>query len=275
MYFFYFIILFYWKKALSFVWTKMNPRDALCQVNLSICSGEEDFWNYKCISNFGIISPWEKGIALYLFTFTHYTPKVAMCQVGLKLASGFGEDFNLKNSSMYCRYVFIISLWKRAWSFIQRNLNPLHQILLCNYIFLKLARWLFRRFWNFVNVFRFPHLPLKNGVVLHLNKLEFPSSKDALCTVLLKLARWFLRWRFWNFFHIFTLFRNYLPFGKRRGPSFEQTWILFTQGFFGLTLIGIDPVVLEKKMKMSNVYRQTEIRRIGGRRMTGDQNNSL
>ena len=132
-----------------------------------------------------------------------------------------------------------------------------------------------KKIWNFVNVFRFSHLPLKNGVVLHLNKFEFPSSKDALCTVLLKFARWFLRWRFWNFFHIFTLFRNYLPFGKRRGPLFEQSWILFTQGCFGLTLIGIAPVVLEKKMKMSNVYRQTEIRRKGGRRMTGDQNNSL
>ena len=33
------------------------------------------------------------------------------------------------------------------------------------------------------------------------------------------------------------------------GPSFEQTWIPFTQGCFE-----IDPVVLEKKMKVWKVY---------------------
>ena len=35
------------------------------------------------------------------------------------------------------------------------------------------------------------------GVALHLNKLESPSAKDALCQVWLKLAQWFWRRR-WN-----------------------------------------------------------------------------
>ena len=41
------------------------------------------------------------------------------------------------------------------------------------------------------------YLSLEKGVVLRLNKMEFPSSKDASCQVWLKLAQWFWRSR-WN-----------------------------------------------------------------------------
>ena len=37
--------------------------------------------------------------------------------------------------------------------------------------------------------------PWKNGVALHLKKIESPSPKDALCQVWLKLAQWFWRRR--------------------------------------------------------------------------------
>ena len=50
-------------------------------------------------------------------------------------------------------------------------------------------------------------------MVLHLNKLESPSTKDALCQVMLKLAHWFGR-RFLNFVNVFSVFRNYLPLDK-------------------------------------------------------------
>ena len=63
---------------------------------------------------------------------------------------------------------------------------------------LKLAQWLWRRrFLKFVNVFSPFHnyLPLKIGGAFHLNKLESPSLKDALCQVWLKLAHWFWRRR--------------------------------------------------------------------------------
>ena len=61
-------------------------------------------------------------------------------------------------------------------------------------VWLKLAQWLWcRRFLNFVNVFslflKYP--PLEKDGALLLNKLEPPSSKDALCQVWLKLAQWF------------------------------------------------------------------------------------
>ena len=48
------------------------------------------------------------------------------------------------------------------------------------------------------------------------------------------------------------------------GSLFEKTWIPFTQGYFVPGLVEIGPVVLEKKMKMWKVYRQTD-RRTDGR----------
>ena len=48
------------------------------------------------------------------------------------------------------------------------------------------------------------------------------------------------------------------PLGEGWGPSFEQTWICFTQGYFVPSLVEIGQVVLEKKMKMWKVYRQTD-----------------
>ena len=43
-------------------------------------------------------------------------------------------------------------------------------------------------------------------LVLHLQKFESPSPKDALCQVWLKLAQWFWRRRFFNFVNVFSLF---------------------------------------------------------------------
>ena len=51
--------------------------------------------------------------------------------------------------------------------------------------------------------------PLGKGGVLHLNKLQSPSPKGALCQVWLKLFQWFFRRRFWNFVNVISLFRNY------------------------------------------------------------------
>ena len=50
-------------------------------------------------------------------------------------------------------------------------------------------------------------------MVLHLNKLQSPSPKDALCQVWLKLAKWFWR-RFLNFVNVFSLFGYYLSLEK-------------------------------------------------------------
>ena len=82
---------------------------------------------------------------------------------------------------------------------------------------------------------------------LHLNKLESPSPKDALYQVWLKLAQWFLR-RFLNFVNVFMPFNN-IPIGKEQGPLSEQTWITIIQGCFVPILDEIGPEVFEKILK--------------------------
>ena len=58
------------------------------------------------------------------------------------------------------------------------------------------------------------YLPLEKGGAHHLNKLDSPSPKDALCQVWLKLAQWFWRRRFFNFVNVLMLFHNYVPLEK-------------------------------------------------------------
>ena len=91
---------------------------------------------------------------------------------------------------------------------------------------LKLAQWfLIRRFFNFIKVFSLfrNYLSLEKGRALNLNKLEFPSPKDAMCQVWLKFAQWFLRRRFLNFDNVYLLFHNYFPL-KKGGPFI---WTIF------------------------------------------------
>ena len=49
-----------------------------------------------------------------------------------------------------------------------------------------------------------------------LNKIESHSPKYAV-SIWLKLAQWFWRRKFFNFFSVFSLFYNYLPL-KKAGP---------------------------------------------------------
>ena len=63
---------------------------------------------------------------------------------------------------------------------------------------------------------------LQKGRGPSFDKLEFPSTKDVLCRVRLKLAKWFLRKTFLNFINVFLLFRNYLPLEKDGTLHLEQ-----------------------------------------------------
>ena len=101
---------------------------------------------------------------------------------------------------MHFRYFVIISPWKRSGPFIWTKLNPLYPRMLCA----KFGwNWPIgsgeEGFLSFVNLFSLflNYLPLEKGGALHLEKLESPSPKDALCQVWLKLAQWFWR-RSWK-----------------------------------------------------------------------------
>ena len=101
-------------------------------------------------------------------------------------------------------------------SFEYKIESPKPKDALCQ-VCLKLAQWFWRRrFLNFVNVFSLfrNYLPLEKGGALHLNKVESPSLKDALCKVWLKFVQWFWRKIFLNFVNVFSLYRNYLPLEK-------------------------------------------------------------
>ena len=141
---------------------------------------------------------------------------------------------------------------------------------------LKLAQCLWRReFFKFVNVFCY---------LVFISPWERAGS--FIWTNLSPLLPRMLCAKFgWNwpsgsgeedflissmYFHHFVIISPL----KGRDPSFEQTWIPFTQEYFVPNLVEIDPVVLEKKMKMSKVYRQTD-RRTDRRRTKGNQESSL
>ena len=125
---------------------------------------------------------------------------------------------------MYFRYFVIISPWNKLGALhLNKHISPSSKDALCQ-VWLKLNQWFWRRrFLNFINVFSLfqNYLLLEKGGVLHLNKLESLSPKDAWCQDWLKLAQWFWKRRFLNFVNVFSLFHNYLPLEK--GGSFIWT----------------------------------------------------
>ena len=88
--------------------------------------------------------------------------------------------------------------------------------------------------------------PVEKGGALYLNKLESPSLKDALCQDWLESSQWFWRRKLLNFVKVFLLLYNYLSF--RLDPSFNQIWNLITQECFVPSLVESGEMVLEKKI---------------------------
>ena len=86
-------------------------------------------------------------------------------------------------------------------------------------------------------------------------KTWFPITQER-CQVWLKLV--VLEKKIFKSCQFIFINSQLSPLWEGRGPSFEQTWIPFTQGYFVPSLVEIGPVVLEKKMKMWKVYRQTD-----------------
>ena len=119
------------------------------------------------------------------------------------------------------------------------------------------------------------HLPLEKGRALHLYKLQCPSPKDVLCHVWLKLNLWFLRIRFFLISSMYFYYFTIISLGKGWGPSFEQTWNPFTQGWIVPSLVEIDPVVLEKTWKCDKFTTTTTMMDNDGQQTNCDQKSSL
>ena len=119
----------------------------------------------------------------------------------------------------FCQCIFAIlsmyfSPWKKAWPLICRNLNSL-KCALCQER-LKFPQWLRKKRFKISQIyFSFLLLyPRGTGLAIHLNKVEFPYPKNALCQVWLTLAQWLGRRRFLNFINVFSLFWFYLHLEK-------------------------------------------------------------
>ena len=110
--------------------------------------------------------------------------------------------FKFRQSIFAISYLSPFGKGLALWALHLKQLeSPSPKDALCK-VWLKLAQWFWRRrFFNFVNAFLLfrNYLSLEKGRALHLQKLESPSPKDALCQVWLKLVQWFWRRRFFNF----------------------------------------------------------------------------
>ena len=119
---------------------------------------------------------------------------------------------------------------------------------------LKLAQWFWRRRFliilNMILHFRY-YLPFEKGATLHLNNLDTPLTKDAVCQDWFKQGQWFWRRRFSNILNRNSLFRYYLPLekgvdlnlNKLESPppkdAFYQVWLKLAQWFWRRRLLNI------------------------------------
>ena len=159
---------------------------------------EKNIFNFvNVFSPFRNYLPFENGWVLYLNKIEFPSPKYALCQVWSKLVQWFWRRFfNFVN--VFSPFRNYLPLEKSGALHLNKIESTSAKNALCQ-VWLKLAQWFWRRrFYNFVIVFSLfrNYLPFEKDMALHLNKLESPSPKDALCQVWLKLAQWFLRRRF-------------------------------------------------------------------------------
>ena len=176
---------------------------------------------------------------------------------GWKCPSGSEKEYFKNFSIMYIYYFAIIPTLRRTWPFIwkkNKNLNHLNTRMFCAKF-----DWKWPSGSREEDVFLLFHnyLPVEKGVALYLKKIEFPSSKNALCQVFLKLDQCFWR-RF--FFLKFSMYLYYFTSISplRRAWSFIWTnlnpWVPFTQGCSVPSLVEIGSVVLDKKFSIFFYY---------------------
>ena len=120
--------------------------------------------------------------------------------------------------------VIIISFWKRAWLFFWTFLNFLwgcFVAILVEICILVLEKMIFNCTFAIIS-------PWKRMLPFIWKKLDFPSPKDALCQLLLKLALWFWRKR-WNR-KMFTDSQMDRWWKRRDQKSFLLRWAKMSKG---------------------------------------------
>ena len=136
-------------------------------------------------------------MVLHLNKLESPSPKDALCQVWLKLARWFWRRGLFYFVNVFSLFHTYLPLEKSGALHLNKHESPSTNDALCQ-VWLNWPSGSGEEvFFNFVNVFSLFHnyLPLEKGMALHLNKLEYPSHKDALCQDWLKLAQWFWRKR--------------------------------------------------------------------------------
>ena len=117
-------------------------------------------------------------------------------------------------------------------------------------IWLELTQRFWRRFLNFVNVFSLfrNYLPLEKGWALQFEQTWILMTQKGIVPSLVEIGPVVLEKKFFLILSMYFRYFFISPLGKGWGPSFEQTWILFTQGCNVLSLIEIGRVVLKKQI---------------------------
>ena len=181
-------------------------------------------------------------------------PKMHCAKFGWNWLSGSWED-KFYILSIYFRYFVIISPWKRAGpTYLNKLESPSHLDALCQ-VWWKLGEWfwtrsffLYRKFFFFFFFLLFRnYLSLIKGGALIWTKLN-PLHSRMLC------ARLGWNWQsgsgeedFFKFPQCILAFCKKEKTRKGLDSSFEQNWILFTQGCLVLSLVEIGSVVLENE----------------------------
>ena len=141
--------------------------------------------------------PFGEDVAIHLNIFNSASPKDASCLVWLKLAWWFWRKRFLNFVNAFLLFCYHLPLEKGVALHLNKFNSPSPKDASC-LVWLKLALWFWRRrFLNFANAFLLfcYHHPLEKGVPLHLNKVEFPTIKDALCQDLVEIGPMVLRKR--------------------------------------------------------------------------------
>ena len=193
-------------------------------------------------------------MALHLNNLDDSSPKDVLYQIWLKLIQWFLRRRFLNFVNVFLLFRNYLPLGKGGTVHLNKLELSSHTDALCQ-ICLILNQW-FLKFSQCV--FAISYLSTlgkgRNPSFEQTKVLcQFPSTKDALWQVWLKLAKWFLRRRFMNLVNAFSLFRKYLLLEKG-----NALWIPFIQWCSVLSLVEIGQVDRENKMNMWKVYEDND-----------------